>query len=553
MSERRESIAAAGAACGYTRSVRLAHLAVAVAALGLACDASSLGIAPDREEATGRTGTLVVARPLDASSLDPARPSDNESSEVIAQIYETLVRYRPGTTEIEPDLAVGWSVDPSGRTWTFQLRPGVSFHDGTPFDADAVVFSFARQRDPQHPFHRGKFAYWENAFKNIEKVEAVDRLTVRITIADRFAPFLAAMATFPVSIVSPTAVRTWGDDFGDHPVGTGPFRFERWTRGERIVITRNPRYWGEPPAIDRVVFEVIPDARQRLIDLESGAVDLALAILPGEAQYLDLHPGLSLHRPPANNVTYLAMNCTRPPFDRVDVRRAISLAINKQAIVRLAYQGLATVADGPLPPSLWGYQPGLGATRFDPATARATLAALAAQHAIDLDRTYTLYAPATPRPYLPNPEQVARLIQANLEAVGLHVEPILQPFAAQRADTQAGRHDLALAGWVGDNGDPDNYLFLMFDEDNTVPGIARNIAFYRDHQVSTLLRQARQVEDRRERERLYAAAQARIADAAPWVPLAHSQVAVAAREEITGVVVDPSGHVSYAGVRRVRR
>ncbi|MBK9032438.1 MAG: ABC transporter substrate-binding protein [Myxococcales bacterium] len=532
-----------------------ARLAVLAVALGVtACDARSLGFAPpDHDNLTQRNGTIVVARPVDASSLDPARPSDNESAEVIGQIYETLVRYRPGSAEIEGALATRWEVDASGRVWTFQLRPRVRFHDGTPCDAAAVVFSFERQRDPQHPFHRGKFGYWENAFKNIERVEALDPTTVRITIADRFAPFLASMATFPVSIVSPTAVARWGDDFGDHPVGTGPFQLERWTRGERIVIVRNPHYWGPRSTIERVVFEVIPDPRQRLIDLESGAVDLALAILPSESQFLDLHPGLTLHRPPANNVTYLAMNCARPPFDRVEVRQAVAMAINKQAIVRLAYQGLATVADGPLPPSQWGYQAGLGATTFAPERARARLAELAAEGVIDLGRTYTLYAPSAPRPYLPNPEQVARIVRANLEAVGLHVEPILQPFAAQRQDTQAGRHDLALAGWVGDNGDPDNYLYLMFDKDNTVPGIARNIAFYRDDEVSALLRRAQRVEDRGEREALYTEAQRRIAADAPWVPLAHSQVTVAARVDLTGVVVNHSGHVVYAGIRRAPR
>ncbi|MEZ4402482.1 MAG: ABC transporter substrate-binding protein [Kofleriaceae bacterium] len=528
-------------------------LLVVCAAVVAACDPDRLGFAPpDRTAGAERSGTLVVARALDASSLDPARPTDNESSEVIGQIYETLVRYRPGSSEIEPGLALAWDVDPTGRVWTFHLRPGVVFHDGTPLDAAAVEWSFERQRDPAHPFHRGKFGYWENAYKNIERVEAVDPATVRITIADRFAPLLANMAMYPVSIVSPTAVARWGDEFGEHPVGTGPFRLERWDRGERIIIARNPRYWGPRPLLDRVVFEVIPDARQRLIDLESGAVDLALAVLPSESQFLDLHPGLLLHRPPANNVTYLAMNCMRPPFDRRDVRQAIALAINKEAIVRLAYLGLAVVADGPLPPTQWGRLSPARA-RFAPAEARAALAALAAEGAIDLGRVYRLYAPATPRPYLPNPAQVAQIIQANLAAVGLKVELVLQPFAAQRADTESGRHDLALAGWVGDSGDPDNYLYLLFDMNNTVPGIARNIAFYRDAHVSALLRRAQRVEDRDQRLALYAEAQRRIGVDAPWVPLAHSQVTIAARADITGILVNPSGHIDFASIRRAGR
>lgn len=528
-------------------------LALGLCALVVACDADPLGLTRGREPASGRRGAVVVGRPADAISLDPARPTDNESAEVIAQVYETLVRYRPGTTTVEPGLAVSWSSDPSGLAWTFQLRPGVVFHDGSPFDADAVVFSFERQRDPAHPFHRGLFKYWENAFKNIQRVEKVGDLAVRFHITSRYAPFLANMTMFPVSIVSPRAVAQWGDDFPDHPVGTGPFRVERWDRGERIVLARFSRYWGPPASIERLVFKVVADPRQRLIDLESGAIDLAVGILPEELQFVDLHPGLTLYRPPTNNVTYLAMNCLRPPFDDPRVRRAVNLAINKSPIVRLAYQGLAIPAQSPLPPTQWGHVADPGFSRFAPDEARALLAAAAADGRFDPSRTYTLYVPATPRPYLPSPERVARVIQGNLAAVGLRTQVVMQPFEAHNTDTEHGRHDLALAGWVGDNGDPDNYLFLHFDQGNTVPGVARNIAFYRDETVSRLLREAEAVEDRGARERLYAEVQRKLAVDAPWAPLAHSQVAIAARDDLDGLVVSPSGHVVYSGLVRVAR
>ena len=302
-----------------------------------ACDLDRLGASKDDPRRERRA--IVVGRPADAISLDPARPTDNESAEVLEQVFETLVRYHPGTTNVEPALATSWESDESGLVWTFHLREGVRFHDGTRLDADAVVFSFERQRDPAHPYHTGRFNYWENNFRNILRVEKVDDLTVRFHIASRYAPFLANMTMFPVSIVSPRAVELSGDGFAEHPVGTGPFLLERWDRGERIVLGRWKGYWGPPASIERLVFEVVPDARQRLVDLESGAVDLALAILPEELQFVDLHPGLTLYRPPTNNVTYLAMNCLNPPFDDVRVRRAVNLAINKQPIVRLSYQG----------------------------------------------------------------------------------------------------------------------------------------------------------------------------------------------------------------------
>ena len=559
MSESAESIDAASRRRAFERPVRLPSLRCtavivvgALAVLAAGCDGDRLGLGPSRERGARPADTLVVGRPLDAISLDPARPTDNESAEVIAQVYETLVRYAPGTTEVEPGLAVAWEADPGGTVWTFHLRPGVVFHDGTPFDADAVVFSFERQRDPAHPFHHGKFNYWENAFKNIVAVERVDPLTVRFRIAGPYAPFLANMTMFPVSIVSPAAVRAWGDEFGAHPVGTGPFRVERWDRGDRIVLARHDRYWGPRPALAHLVFEVIADPRQRLIDLESGSIDLALAILPSELQFVDLHPGLVLYRPPINNVTYLAMNCQKPPFDDVRVRRAINLAINKTPIVRLAYHGLAIPADGPLPPTQWGHVDA-PTSRYAPDEARALLREVAAEGKLELDRSYALYAPATPRPYLPNPDPVVRIIKSNLEAVGLPIVVVQQPFDAHVDDTEAGRHDLSLLGWVGDNGDPDNYLFLLFDQANTVPGLAQNVAFYRDAEVSRLLREAQVASDRPARETLYADVQRRIAVDAPWVPLAHSQTAIAARDDIAGVVVGSAGHVVYTGLRRVPR
>jgi len=536
----------------------LGALGLVVAALLLGagsagCDGDPLGLTQRHRDPARDRGTVVVGRPSDAISLDPARPTDNESAEVLDQIYESLVRYRPGTNDVEGALAVAWEVDGSGRIWTFHLRPGVRFHDGTALDAAAVAFTFERQRDPRHPFHTGQFNYWENAFKIIERVEAVDPLTVRFHIAHRYAPFLASMTMFPVSIVSPTAVARWGDAFADHPVGTGPFFVERWERGERIVLGRFRGYWGPPSKVERLVFEVVPDARQRLIALESGAIDVAVAILPEELQFVDLHPGLTLYRPPTNNVTYLAMNCLHPPFDDVRVRRAVNLAINKSPIVRLAYQGLAIPADGPLPPTQWGHLAGPGVSRYAPDDARALLAAAASDGKLALDKTYTLYVPATPRPYLPNPERVARVIQSNLAAVGLRTQVVMQPFEAHNADTEHGRHDLALAGWVGDNGDPDNYLYLLFDQDNTVPGLARNLAFYRDPTVSKLLREAQGIEDRGAREQLYAQVQRKLAADAPWAPLAHSQVAIAVTDALAGVVVNASGHVIYTGLVRVER
>ncbi|HEY1585226.1 MAG TPA: ABC transporter substrate-binding protein, partial [Polyangia bacterium] len=309
------------------RRIRLVALAVLVL---------PAGCAPERP---ANDSTVLVGRGADAIALDPARITDSDSSEVTEQIFEHLVRYKQDSPEIEPSLAESWE-SPDGRVWTFHLRKNVRFHDGTPFDADAVVFSFDRQRDPHHPYHQEDFTYWENNFRNIQQIEAVDPYTVRITIERSFAPFLSNLATFPVSIVSPAAVRKWGPEFARHPVGTGPFRFVEWSPGERIMLAANPNYWGGAPKIQHLVFVNIRDPRQRLVALEGGAIDVAENLSPEDLQFVALHPELRLLHVAANNVGYLAMNTTHPPFDDVRVRRAVNYAINKTALVKLIYQGL---------------------------------------------------------------------------------------------------------------------------------------------------------------------------------------------------------------------
>ena len=531
-------------------------------ALCAACNALKLDelVDPPSDPALGRgeglgerkADTLIVGRAADAIGLDPARQTDNESVEACEQIFEHLVRYQPDSTDVEPSLAVAWKVTDNGTLWTFTLRDGVRFHDGTPLDAAAVVFSFERQRDPFHPFHAADMVYWDNSFRNIVKVEAVDAMTVQIRVDRPYAPLLASLAMFPVSIVSPAAVKKWGDDFNRHPVGTGPFRFASWTPGDRIVLERHEGYWGPRARLSRLVFRHIPDARQRLVALEGGAVDVAYALLPEELQYVELHPDLKLHRIAGQNVAYLAMNTTKPPFDDVRVRQAVNHAVNKVPIVKLVYQGLGVPASGPLPPTLWSYRGDIVDYPYDKGRARMLLAEAAAHKRLEPGRTYSFYVPRTPRSYLPDPEGVARVIQKNLADVGLGTELVVQDFARHIPDVRAGKHDLCLLGWAGDNGDPDNFLFVLLDRDPTSLAASNNVAFYRNAQLHGLLTYAQESQDHAERERYYRQAQEIVAREAPWVPLAHAQIAVAARRDLGDLRIHPSAIIYYAEVWRER-
>lgn len=495
-------------------------------------------------------GALVVAEAAGVIGLDPIRVTDSESIEVGELIFEGLVRWKPGTTDITGGLARSWSVAPDGKSWRFVLEEGVRFHDGTVLEAAAVKFSFARLLDPKHPnYIRGEEgAYWRSLLKEVTSVEIVDAHTVVISTSRPYAPLIGNIAMFP--IVSPTAVSRWGDAFEDHPVGTGPYAFESWTRGEQVVVHRFDLYWGKRPAMDRIVFRVVVDARQRLVELESGSVDIATSILPDEQSFVDLHPDLLLRATPGNDVSYLAFNTQRPPFDDLRVRRAASLAINKEPIVKLAYQGRAIAADGPLPPTQWGYHKPQTIYGYDLVAARAMLAEAVAEKKFDPDRVYKLYSLSTPRPYLSQPERVARFLQVALAQVGIKTELVLQSYADHTRSVEAGDHDLAVFGWVGDTGDPDNFLYVLFHSDNAQLGAAQNIAFYKNAGVDSLLSDAQSASDEPTRSGLYAVIQDKIAADAPWVPLAHSELVVAARLELEGLMLSPRGHPIYPAITR---
>lgn len=494
-------------------------------------------------------GVLVIAQAADAIALDPALVTDNESIEICEVVFEGLVGWRPGTVDIEPLLAEAWDLSPDGKTWTFHLRDHVAFHDGTPFDADAVVFSLERLLDPRHPYYVGTGGgYWRQLLKDVDRVVAKDPRTVQIYVKRPYAPLLGVLAKYPIA--SPTAVQRWGDQFRNHPVGTGPFRFEAWKPGEQIVLHRFEGYWGPAAHLSRLVFQVVVDARQRLISLESGSVDLAVSVLPDEMPFVELHPDLVLYRGRANDVSYLAFNTMRPPFDDVRVRRAANLAINKEPIVKLAYSGHASPADGPLPPQQWGYHAPQRTYPYDPVQARMLLAEAAKDHRFDPARTYKLYSMTTPRPYSPSPERVARFLQGALEQVGLHTQLVLKPYAEHNDSCTHGDHDMCVFGWVGDTGDPDNFLYVLFDSDNTQIGDAQNVAFYRSPDVDRWLTAAEQATDEATRMRLYADVQDKISDDAPWIPLIHSELVIAGRSELEHVIISPNGHPVFPLIMR---
>ena len=405
-----------------------------------------IGCAPDKPV---NDAPVLVGRGADAIALDPARVTDAESSEVTEQIFDHLVRYKPDSPEIEPSLAESWDESPDGRTWTFHLRKNVRFHDGTPFDADAVVFSFDRQRDPHHPYHQPDFTYWENNFRNIQSVEAVDPYTVRITIERPFAPFLSNLATFPVSIVSPSAVRKWGAEFARHPVGTGPVPLRRVVAGRAHHARGQPATTGAARPRSSTSCSSSSAIRASGWWRSRAAPSTSPRTLsPEDLQFVALHPELKLLHVAANNVGYLAMNTHAP-------------AVRRRA--RAPRGQLRDQQDGAGEADLSGARPRRRRRRcrrrlwshvdeelYHYDRAEAMRAARRGALRASRQKRPKLYVMDTQRPYMPAPETVARIIQHNLRDVGMDVEIVVNDFDTHVRLTQNGVHDLCLLGWSAD-------------------------------------------------------------------------------------------------------
>ena len=306
-----------------------------------------------------KSRAFIFGRGGDSVGLDPAHEEDGESFKVCENIYDTLVQYQDDSTEIEPALAKSWEITADGLTWTFHLRRDVDFHDGTPFNADAVLFSLNRQHDIDHSFHKigGPYIYWTDTglAETVKQITKVDDYTIQIELNEPYAPFIYALTIPAFAIVSPTALQKYGQDFTNHPVGTGPFSFVRWDRNEKIILKANPTYWGGKPEIDLLVFRSIPENSVRLIELQSGNIHAMEFPNPDDLPLIRQDENLKIIEKAGMNVGYLALNMDKKPFDSRKVRLAINHAINKDQIIDQLYQGLGIAAKNPIPPNMWGY------------------------------------------------------------------------------------------------------------------------------------------------------------------------------------------------------
>ena len=486
-------------------------------------------------------GTLVFGRGADAVRLDPADVTDGESVKVLTNVFEGLVAFKAGSTEVEPALATAWRTSDGGKVWEFKLREGVKFHDGSDFTADDVVFTFERQMDENHPCHDGTFAYWGYMYSMVKNVEKINDYHVKITLSKPYAPFIYNMACFPAFIVSEEAMTEKGvDGFRTSPVGTGPFAFVNWEHDSQITLKAFEDYWNGRPYLDKVLFKVVPENTTRVMGLKGGDLDLVDNFGPQNVATIKEDENLKLLSQPGMNVAYMAMNQMRKPFDNKLVRKAISWAIDKDAIIRGAYNGKATPAKNPMPPTLWGFNHRVTDYGYDPA--KATELLVEAGYADGF--SFELWYPSNPRPYMPEGKKVAQAIQSNLKDVGIEAELVTYDWGTYLDKTEEGEHDVCLMGWIGDNGDPDNFLYVLLDKDNAVPGSAGNYAFYNSYLLHQILMEAQETTaGKQQRAGMYKAAQHVIHEDAPWVPIAYMNKFMGAANDVMGYTIHPTGQV----------
>lgn len=522
---------------------------------------------PEASPATGEAGSyLVFGGSGEVAELDCMNTTAGTDLIACQQIHETLIDFKPGTFELVPQLAESWEANEDSTEWTFKLRQGVTFHDGTPFNAEAVVFNFRRLAEPNFEFgfrDQGKtypifpdiFGAYAGEEGSLWKgIEAVDEYTVKISLTQSVPLLPNYLAASYFGIASPEAVRQAGAKYGTPDagaVGTGPFVFQEWRPGESVTLKRNENYWGEKARMPGVVIRFLADPAQRLTELQAGNVDFTINLAPDARETIENSGDLKLVDLEPFNIAYLSLDMTVKPLDDVRVRRAIAHAIDKQAILDAFYGGVGEVATTFLPPGLAEYRPdNIETYDYNPDRARELLAEAGYPDGFNTmvlsDGTEVplelWYMPVS-RPYYPTPKPIAEAYQAMLADIGINVELKTEDWGVYLDNWDAGKkHGLVMLGWTGDYLDPNNFLFTHFGPGNEAE------AGYRNERVWDLLRQAAAASNQEEAKRLFKEAGQLINEDIPRIPIVHSPPVYAARQGVEGWIPNPTGGESFASI-----
>lgn len=552
----------------------LAVLTLALALLAAGCGGGDEGGEATTGGEAQAGGTLVFAGAADPVVLDGALVSDGESLRVIDQIFEGLVALAPGTTEIVPALAESWEASPDGLAWTFNLRSGVTFHDGEPFNAAAVCYNFDRWYNFKGSFQNPSASYyWQTVFGGFAETdpdsgapaeslysscEATDDSTVVLNLTKASSSFLGALSLSSFSIASPKALEEFGADEGEvdedgifhptgaygteHPTGTGPFTFESWVVGDKLVLARNDDYWGEKAKLDKVIFQPIADNAARLQALQTGEIQGYDLVEPQDVPTIQGDAALQVLDRPAFNVAYVGINQSIPPMDQLEVRQALAYGLDRQSVVDSFYAGRGVVAKEFMPPEVVGYADDVTEYAFDPEKSKELLTAAGLTLPVEI----TFWYPTdVSRPYMPDPKRNFEAFAASLETAGFKVTAKAAPWRPDYlGSVDEGKAQVYLLGWTGDFGDPDNFTGTFFQSPQKAWGTTEKP----NQEIIDLLDQAEIETDLAKRTELYQEANRKISEWIPGVPYAHSKPALGFRADVKGYQPSPVSLESFAPV-----
>lgn len=473
--------------------------------------------------------SIVYLRPADALVLNPWQADDFYSNEIAANIFEGLVRFKKNSTAVEPCLATSWSIMENGKRWRFVLRRGVRFHDNTPFDARAVLYSFqSRLEKRQTAYQRLSFL-----FSFITAIRSNDPYSVEITLDRPYAPFLIALADSAAFIQPPQAAGA----APFLPVGTGPFRFSSWSKGKSLILARNPGYWAGTGNIEKIIFKFMPDSLGRLLQIKNGSADLTTIQSAKEYEELSRHNDIAILSNPSISTHYLAFNTRKKPFDRIEIRAAFLHIINKEKMVKQIFQKLADPAYTALPLPLFPAGKTAPQSSFSLEVARRLLKMGGQENGFDCSLYFADGQEGI--------EEIADLLAIFARKVRINIKKIKLPFTELVKVANRGDHDLLIMGWFS-SPDPDFFLYPLF----TFSAGNRNRFFYENPDLTRLLDLGKTTLDSRKRDQIYLEALAILKKDVPWIPLFHLIDTMACSKNLNGVGFSPLGHILFRDVTK---
>ena len=479
---------------------------------------------------------ITIAQYADAVSLDPQDTNDNASYSIEKPVLEGLIGFNAKMEQI-PQLAERWDASPDARVYTFYLRKGVKFHDGTPFNAAAVKASFDRIRNPDNKLRR------YTLYKIISQIDVLDDSTVRFTLSEPFGAMIATFAHPAGGINSPTAVEKHGKEYGKNPVGTGPYKFEEWVPNDHLTLVKNPDYWDKNTAaqVDKIIVKPVPEDGTRIAMLQKGDAQFINAVPYAQAEVVKGDKNLSLAASESIYTFWVAMNVQKKPFNDLRVRQALNYAINKEAIIKAVLRGHGKPADSPLAPQVWGYTP-VKTYPYDPAKAKALLAEAGYPNGFKTILRGTVTTDA---------KEVMVAIQGQLKQVGVDAEIISLPAATLSAERfkplAENKGEMDYAGWSPSTGDADWGIRPLLTKENWPPSNF-TIGFYTHPRLEEVVKAALQTSDGAKRKAAYAEAQRIIMDDCPWIFLWVNYLLGGTRANVGGISIQPDGIGFYRSV-----